>query len=273
MNSRSIRRRESFDEVAELYDRARPTYPPCLVEDLLALSGLEPGNRALEIGPGTGQLTVPLAERGLAITAVEVGANLARVTRQKVERFERAQVIHADFEQWPLPLEPFDLVVAATAFHWLDPEIGLPRCASALRPGGWLAIIDTHWGVRVPGDSFAHASQECYARWDPNHDPEFRPPGPEALPENREDLATATDFTSVLHRRYNCERGYDAVSYCDLLGTFSDIRAMEETSRIGFLGCVSELIETQFGGRIVRHDVHDLWLAQKGTGLPWQAAQ
>lgn len=49
--------RDTFDEAADLYDRARPRYPQALVDDLVRAAGLGPGSRVLEIGPGTGQLT------------------------------------------------------------------------------------------------------------------------------------------------------------------------------------------------------------------------
>src|SRR5574341_242905 len=101
--SRGSRRRESFDEVAELYDKARPGYPHQLVDDLLELSDLGEGHRVLEIGSGSGQLTVPLAERGLSIVAVELGANLAGVARRKLTRFQYAEVVVADFDEWVIP--------------------------------------------------------------------------------------------------------------------------------------------------------------------------
>ncbi|CAM5396715.1 hypothetical protein SMICM304S_10061 [Streptomyces microflavus] len=44
-----------FDEDAELYDRARPGYPPGLYDDLAELAGAGPGSRVLEVGCGTGQ--------------------------------------------------------------------------------------------------------------------------------------------------------------------------------------------------------------------------
>jgi protein-L-isoaspartate O-methyltransferase len=75
------RRRSTFDEAAELYDRARPGYPAALFDDLVELAGIGPGSRVLEIGPGTGQATVPLAERGCRIVAVELGPQLAAVAR------------------------------------------------------------------------------------------------------------------------------------------------------------------------------------------------
>ncbi|MCW2974924.1 MAG: methyltransferase, partial [Actinomycetia bacterium] len=68
--------RAPFDRVAELYDRARPTYPSDLIVDVAAL-----GPRVLEIGPGTGQATRALAERGAQVTAVELGKSLAELAR------------------------------------------------------------------------------------------------------------------------------------------------------------------------------------------------
>ena len=107
------RRRATFDEAAELYDRARPRYPPALFDDLADLTGIGPGSRILEIGPGTGQATLPLAERGCRVVAVELGADLAAVARRNLARFPTVEVVTAAFEDWPLPSEPFDLVLAS----------------------------------------------------------------------------------------------------------------------------------------------------------------
>ena len=70
MNKRQNIRRESFDEVADLYDMARPGYPLSLVDDLVELTGLHSGTRVLEIGCGTGQLTLPLAEHGASLNQI-----------------------------------------------------------------------------------------------------------------------------------------------------------------------------------------------------------
>src|SRR6202050_5908445 len=71
--------RAGFDQAAEAYQRTRPVLPPRLFDDLTRIAGLGAGDRVAEIGCGTGQATVPLAERGLAVTAVELGAPLAAV--------------------------------------------------------------------------------------------------------------------------------------------------------------------------------------------------
>jgi SAM-dependent methyltransferase len=258
----SGRRREAFDEVAELYDKARPGYPRQLVDDLLELSGIDKECRVLEIGPGSGQLTVPLAERGLSLLAVELGANLAAVARRKLASLPKAEVVVADFDEWAPPSDLFDLVVVATAFHWLDPTTRVRKCADALRPGAALAIIETHWGVGCDVDRFSIESQTCHARWDPYYDPAFRLPRLEDLPEENEELAASPFFNLIAHKRYSCEREYGASQYCDLLKTFSNVRAFEQETRRSFLDCINNLIESRFEGKIVRHDVYDLWLAR-----------
>ena len=157
------RLRETFDEAAELYDRARPGYPAALFDDLAALACIGPGCRVLELGCGTGQATVPLAERGCAIVCVELGAGMAAVARRKLARFPSVEVVVAPFEDWPLPPEPFDTVVSATAFHWLDPAVRVAKAADALRPGGALATIATHHVAGGTADFFAEV-QACYER-------------------------------------------------------------------------------------------------------------
>jgi SAM-dependent methyltransferase len=127
--------RGTFDEDPEVYDRARPGYPEEVFEDLTTLARLRPGSRILELGCGTGQATIPLATRGFEVVAIELGPGLAKVARRNLAAFPAVEVVNAAFEQWPLPPVPFDVVVAATSFHWLDPEVRLHKVADALRPG------------------------------------------------------------------------------------------------------------------------------------------
>jgi SAM-dependent methyltransferase len=157
------RLRQVFTEDAELYDRARPGYPPVSIDELTEIAGLRPGCRVLEIGCGTGQITAPLAERGCRIVAVELGAELAAVARRNLGRFPSVEVVTAVFEDWALPPEPFDLVVSAIAFHWIDPAVRVGKAAEALRLGGALATIATH---HVAGGSAAFfvEAQDCYER-------------------------------------------------------------------------------------------------------------
>lgn len=100
----------------------------------------------LEVGCGTGQATLPLARRGYGMLCVELGENLAALARDNAARYPRAQVVTGDFEKFPVPQGVVDLLLSATAFHWLDPAVAYPKAAAqALKPGGAIALFwDEH---------------------------------------------------------------------------------------------------------------------------------
>ncbi|WP_149830539.1 class I SAM-dependent methyltransferase [Streptomyces tailanensis] len=246
--------RAIFNEAAELYDRARPRYPDALVTELAALTGLGPGTHVLEIGPGTGQLTVAMAEFGCDLTAVELGPAMAEVARRNLRPFPRARVEVAEFERWPLPAEPFDLVVSATAFHWIDPAVRVPKVGQALRPGGTFALVTTEHVKGGTVDFFARA-QECYERWDPATPPGLRLQDESEIATDTGELAEWDDL-----RSYRCTREitYTTQEYIDALLTYSGHRALDAPDREGLLGCIRELIDTHHGGRITKCYMHEL---------------
>ena len=94
------RLRTTFEEVPELYDRARPTYPAQLFDDLAAIAELPEAARIVELGCGTGQATIPLAERGYRVTCVELGEQLAGAARRRLAVFPAVKVVNAAFETW-----------------------------------------------------------------------------------------------------------------------------------------------------------------------------
>ncbi len=257
------RLRATFDEAAELYDRARPGYPPELFEDLAALAALGPEARVLEIGCGTGQATVPLAERGLAIVAVELGPGLAAVARRNLASFPSVAVVVAAFEDWPLPTRPFDLVLSATAFHWLDPAIRVTKAADALRPGGALATIATHH-VAGGTESFFVEAQRCYERWDPTTSPGLRLPSADDVPTESDQLDHAARFSPATFRRYQWEQTYATAAYREVLLTYSSHRALPPATRAKLLDCIAHLIDTRYGGSISKRYLTELRVARRG---------
>jgi SAM-dependent methyltransferase len=256
--------RQTFDAVAERYDAARPGYPAATVDDLVELAGAGPGGRVLEIGCGTGQLTVPMVERGLAVTAVELGPELAAVAQRKLG--DRAEVVVGAFEEVPLEPGAFDLVVAATAFHWIDPAVRLPRAAQLLRPGGALAVIDT---VHVLGGTlpFWVAVQDCYERWDPeNTPPGLRQSRAADVPTEHPELDSSDLFEPPVLHRYEWDARYTAAQYQELLLTYSNHLAMPDADRDGLLGCVRSLIDDRFGGSVVKRYLTELRVARRRAG-------
>ncbi|UXY17944.1 class I SAM-dependent methyltransferase [Streptomyces cynarae] len=252
-DSRRVRLSRTFDEDAELYDRARPGYPPELYDDLADLAGARPGSRVLEVGCGTGQATVPLAERGCRITAVEAGPHMAAVARRNLAGTPAVEVVTADFESWPLPEEPFDAVVSATAFHWIDPAVRTAQAADALRPGGALAVVRSQH-VRGGTEEFFIEVQRCYERFDPDTPPGLRPPAAADIDgsDHAEEVARSGRFGPTVFRRYERDLTYTTSDYLDLLRTYSGHRALPEAARNGLLECIAGLIDGRFGGRVTK---------------------
>jgi ubiquinone/menaquinone biosynthesis C-methylase UbiE len=134
--------RALFDGAADLYDASRQGYPAQLVEFMVGTAGLHPGSAVLEVGCGTGQLTEQLAGYGFRLTAIDIGPSMISMAQRRPGSATVSFEVVA-FEDFGAPEASFDLVVSATAFHWVDPEVGFEKAAGLLRAGGWLSLLST----------------------------------------------------------------------------------------------------------------------------------
>ncbi len=253
--------RTVFDEDAGLYHRARPRYPEALFDELLRLTALGRGSRVLEIGCGTGQATVPLARRGLRVTCVELGENLARVARRNLREFPAVDVQVGAFEAWRLPARPFDLVLAATCWRWIDPAVRFVRAAAALRPGGALVIVGTVHVSDQHGDEFFHRAQECYERCAP----EIADADWHGLPRASSVGPPGVDpglFHEPAFLGFRWTGTYSADEYLDLLSTFSGHRKLAPAGRRCLFEGIARLI-AEAGGRVRKHHLFTLAVATR----------
>ncbi len=177
-----------FDTMAVEYDRHRPTYPDELIDRACQAGGLIVGDRVVEIGCGTGQLTRSLVARGLHVTAVEPGQSLISLARRNAAG---VQFVGRRFEDAELS-EPFAAAFSAAAFHWIDPEVSWRKVARSLEPGGLFALIQ-YCGVRDPEtaadedalmSALAGAAPEIAAEWPPPRDLDTFRAGAEDRREN-----------------------------------------------------------------------------------------
>jgi SAM-dependent methyltransferase len=238
--------RQTFGEDAELYDRVRPTYPPALYDDLAELLGNPDEVRVLEIGPGTGQATGPMVERGWSVTAVELSPDLARLAQAKLPEVE---VVVADFDTVELPAASYDLVISATAFHWLDPATRVTRCADVLRPGGLLAVVSTEHILGGSVQLFADAMR-CYQQFMDDADTTGLQPA-DAIGKDSSEIDATGRFGPVEFRRYEWELTYTTAEYLDVLSSYSGHRALTTERRDGLYGCIGALIDAA-GGSITK---------------------
>jgi SAM-dependent methyltransferase len=223
------RLRETFEQVPELYDRARPSYPDELFDDLTALAGLRAGDRIVELGPGTGKATVALAERGFRVVGVELGEGLAAVARRKLAAFPDVEIVNVPFEHWETD-ERFDAIAAFTAFHWIDPDVRYVKSAELLREGGTLAIVDTTHVLPEGGDRFWIDVQTDYDAVVPSPD-NRPPPRPDEARVLSDEISASGLFRDVELRRYLWDAPYTAEEYIAVLDTYSGHRSMADDER------------------------------------------
>jgi SAM-dependent methyltransferase len=228
--------------------------------DLSDLATLEPRSRILEIGCGTGQATVRLAAIGCRVTAVELGSEMAAVARRNLAPYPHAEVVISAFEDWTLPPEPFDLVFAATAFHWIDPEVRVAKAADALRLDGVLAVVSTHH-IKGGTEEFFAETQPLYERFDPATPPGLRLSPAADIASDDAELVASGRFGPTSIRRYEWNLTYSTQEYLDVLRTYSGHRAMPAPAREGLLAGISDLIDTRYGGSIAKRYMTELMTA------------
>ncbi len=246
--------RATFNSAAGTYHRARPAYPGALYGDLIRLAGLTPGSRLLEAGCGTGKATIPLAARGFRITCLELGPDLAAAARASLAAFPAVDIEVASFEDWRPPAgAAFDLVFAATAWHWLDPAVRYRKAWRLLRPGGHLAFWSALHVIPDGGDPFFHEIQDIYDEIGEGMPPGTVLPRPGELPEERAEIEGSGLFTVVAIRHYDWETSYTAAGYIDLLDTFSGHLAMRQWQRDRLYGEIRRRLAQRPDGRLRRH--------------------
>jgi SAM-dependent methyltransferase len=258
-------RARTFDEVAELYDRARPYYREEMFDDLFRLSGIAPASaRILEIGSGTGRATEPLARRGCEIVGVELGANLARIASEKLAQYPRVTIVNANFESWVDPsARPFDIVFAATSWHWIDPALRYRKAAQALRRSGTLAFTTGSHAFPPDVDPFFFEIADAYNAVGMPWPGDWPPPPPEQMPDARGEIEGSGLFEDVQTVRYLWTDQYDADSHVALMQTASDHRLLEEEKREWLFGEMRRLIAARPGGRITKHQLTILHVARR----------
>ena len=246
--------RTTFESAAALYQAARPDYPDELFDALVAMASLRPDAELLEVGCATGKATLSLARRGFRITAVELGAALAGQARLNLAGLRRVTVVNADFERWePAAPARYDLVYAATAWHWIDPDVRYAKAWQSLKPGGYLAFWEATHVVPPDGDPFFREIQDVYDEIGEGLPGSREFSTVQTLADSAAEIEASGLFTDVRVRRFGWEIRYTAEAYIRLLDTFSGHIAMAQWQRDRLYGEIRRRLAARPDGTLRRH--------------------
>ena len=266
--------RVHFDEIAVNYDKYRWDYPAELFVDAIHYSGKENGENAIEIGAGTGKATMPFLEAGYTVTAVELGENMSAFLRDKFKGNANFNVITSTFEDARLEENSYDLIYAASAFHWIDAEIGCPKVMRLLKSGGVFALFRNNV-YRQEGNSLDAAIDVAYEKYYYNHYPRYDRPvdlskmayedflKPEEIHRGfRFNSLEQYGFADITMKLYNGSRIYGADEYISLMDTMSDHRAMPDKDRAALYAGIKDAILSH-GGQIEMKFIFQLYMGRK----------
>jgi SAM-dependent methyltransferase len=234
----------------------------------LAFAGLDADDRVLEVGCGTGKGTVQFASRNLEMLCLEPSEHMAAIARRNSRTFPAVTIETASFEDWPNEPGAFRLLISAQAWHWVSPDVRLPKARRALAPGGVLAVF---WStVEWRDEQLRTTIDDLYQRVAP--DLAARRPG---FPGTRSirnvsvrELEDSPLFGPVTARRYPWSKTYAAAAYLELLTTHSDHRMLPTDVFEHLAHGLATIIE-RYGGNIRVDYVARLYVARR-TGEPDQ---
>ncbi len=127
----------TFGQMAEEYDRWRPSYPDAAVDWLAPPAPA----RVADLGAGTGRLTSLLVSRGLTVEAVDPDPRMLAVLARNNPDARRHE---SDSTSIPVEDGSLDAVLVADAWHWFDTESTIYELRRVLKPGAWLGLV---WNV------------------------------------------------------------------------------------------------------------------------------
>jgi SAM-dependent methyltransferase len=255
--------RGRFGEDPEAYDRTRPVPPDAVFDEIVGQAGLQPGSVVVEIGPGTGQATRPLAERGLRVVALEIDRRLAARARRNLVRFPDVVVKATSFEAWDPGDATFDGALAFNSFHWVDPDVRFAKAAQLLSPHGLLVLVSTPVVVPPGAHRFWWGVQDDWAAVGAQRvDPATK------HPEAVDDFASAVRASGVFDEpavtRHPFDVTFTAEDYVANLSTQSGVKELPAEAQAELLDRIRRRITTH-GGTLTVHHLGVVTMARPAT--------
>jgi len=250
----------TFDNIASGYDQVRPEYPNELFNDIFKYKAINQNSSVLEIGVGTGKATLPFLETNCLFTGIEPGMNLADVAREKYKKYSNFNLHIKMLQEYECIPEKFDLIFAATSFHWIQEDYGYSRVFDLLKKGGCFARFSYH---ALPDINRPPITQEINAIYTkylqlPEKHKTFCEQDAFALAKT----ALKYGFVKPIYYIYSIPKDFTANEYIKLLHTYPDHMRLAPDKRNALFDDIHSAI-SRYGGIITVNYIYDLELAIK----------
>ncbi|MCG8454552.1 MAG: class I SAM-dependent methyltransferase [Spirochaetales bacterium] len=214
-----LQSRFHFDQNATLYDEVRPGYPQTLYDDLAFHGNITNHSQLLEVGCGSGIATQEMCSHfSCSIDAIDPGSQLLLHAKKRCSSFAQVQFIQGDFEHFA-PSKAYDMVFAATAFHWLKASEKFAQSHRCLKKGG---ILVAFWNsFRVADAALYQELQNIYHSESPfEHHKDGRALQEEKRMLRRQEFSLQEQFCRHRSFEYSRRFSYSPQQYIHLLASF-----------------------------------------------------
>lgn len=255
--------RDVFQNIIDDYETARPGYPADLYRDIVKYAGLHEGAKILEIGAGPGQATDYFVRNHFDITALEITEKQTRYLNQKFADFRNFHGICAKFEDFDSAEGVFDLIFSATAFHWIDPEVGYPKAHRLLKSGGVIAVFWHLASIIEPETDMLCNMRDIVRRYAPQLDDYISREEGEVMHSRRmEQMQAEGWFQNPVAKVYRWNDAYSTERYLKLMNSYSDFHAISEETRQAIRKETEDYINRNGGIVTIPQEVR-LYMARK----------
>ncbi|MBD2387848.1 class I SAM-dependent methyltransferase [Cylindrospermum sp. FACHB-282] len=255
-------RKNWYSNVAEAYNKFRPRYPKKLINRAVEVSQIPAEAAILELGCGPGIATVPFAKLGFSILCLEPSKEACNFARQNCAAYPKVEIQQTTFEEWELETERFNAVLAATSFHWINPDVGCAKAADTLQSNGSLILL---WNMTPqPNYEVYQDLHEVYkinapslARYEDTKTQEeiVKALGKTAIESGR--------FKDIYSEQIPCQATYSADNYLLLLSTLTPYLKLDTPTRDALFAALREKIEQNYGGSIQINYISAFQVAKK----------
>jgi ubiquinone/menaquinone biosynthesis C-methylase UbiE len=164
--------RDFSGETASYYARYRRGYPRAAVDAIAEAFGLGVDDLVVDLGCGTGQLSVPLAARVRAVVGMDPEPDMLMLARRTAKEHGVANaswLLGADSDVPTLGHLLGDRTVGAVtialAIHWMDRDTLFRAIRPLLRPGGGIAVVTNGTPLWLQDTEWSRILRKCLEQW------------------------------------------------------------------------------------------------------------